>query len=240
MKEVISVITLNAGEGRLFRAKDGLRPVAHADIILFQEVGSAKLAEKRLDDVGLRLVHEDSGLAIAVTDLFVASDERTHLFRRPRIGADRGIIAVKLRVKSDDKDAGTEDPELTAASVHKTVFTRPWVAKDQYEDLTEELSDPYFAGTRVVGGDYNTDPFFMTRHARFLAETGLRSVGVDLPTYMFSGKYRPLKLFREGRIIDDISYGGERVIKVEGVPTKVIETESDHGAVESLFIIAGK
>jgi endonuclease/exonuclease/phosphatase family metal-dependent hydrolase len=261
--EQITVATANTHFGQMIRADDGLEPVAHADIILFQEVfnGEVNNLANRLQDTGFTLLHNapQFGLAIALRNSsplqFITGSAQEHRLAamgriermvvekttgRPLTFNERGLISCTLK--------NSRGQHITVATTHPTtpIAAKPGARRTQITRLKDLLVDIYANDHLILGGDMNHYPNPRKIDKKLHLSTQLTPVELaDEPTWYARGSKEELlfKLpaFLLRRSIDEFDGQHDIILyrrpSLEVTSLKVVDIPSDHRAIVASFSV---
>jgi endonuclease/exonuclease/phosphatase (EEP) superfamily protein YafD len=246
------VATVNTYLGRTVIEDRGLAAVAHADVLLMQELfnPTAYGLEPTLHRQGFELIaaagHFGLGIALRSDSAFVSAGEPVRsTVLQPASTIERTLIARFSKQQLEYSDLGVlashfETPEgrrLTIATTHLPVVTSFRQRSRFLSQLPRELSDPYYDGALVITGDMNHWPGPMKADLAFRRAVGLAAVDlgdeVTWPSRRTSYAGRKLgRLF--GGQLDDILYRGSGM---QFEHAEVVDVPSDHRAVVATFTI---
>jgi len=243
----------------LGKANQNLGSVLSADIVLLQEIFNPKTdrLEQRCKDKGFNIVAAFGkfGLAIALRSdgVFSSADSprsisfgRLSLYerllvkllvRQPHEFTERGMIAIKLKVR----DGG----QIVVVNVHpSTSFPFKRGRRTQIRKLNQELRDPYYSGTLVVGGDMNHFPKPESVDNELIRNLNLTRANIgNQPTWRIKNshyeRFARLQTIFNHKTLDDynaqldaILYRGKGLKELE---TQTVDIPSDHSAILTTF-----
>ena len=246
------VATVNTYLGRTIKTARGLAPLAHADVILMQELFSPAGygVEASLRSVGFELVAAEghSGLGIAVrsnSTYRYAGDpvrstvleqagraERVLLSKLSRETieyADLGVLAAQLD--------GPDGYRLVAATTHLPVVTAFRQRARFLSRLPHELADRYYDGPLILTGDMNHWPGPRRADLAFRRRADLAAVDlgqeITWPSRRTDRGERTVNRVVGGQL-DAILYRRSALSCVE---REVVHVASDHRAIVATFAI---
>lgn len=249
--EHITVATINTFFGRAIKAQEGFKELAHADILLLQELYSPSTygVEESLNKQGFHLLacggHFGLGIAVRIDSdiqliegtvresvfqkLSAFSSTVTNRYARHKLDyTDQGMLAAQIKTKQGMK--------LTVVSTHTPVVTAPRKRALFLRQMAEELQDPYYQdGALILAGDMNHYPKPKKADFLFRKSAGLRAVdlkgGFTWPSKNTGYLESKLNRFYGGQL-DDILYREEHLRVID---FRIIDVESDHRAVLTVF-----
>jgi len=257
----LTIATANVHFGDMIRQDGGLDPLEEytPDILLLQEVINPQAElQTQLGKANYRLIHAASrfGLAIALRKdshlRLVEGSVRIHELgkmgtieralaqrwaKRPHDMTAHGMLAAQFKTPGEQK--------MTAISTRVTVSSNRRGRKQQIMGISQALTDPYYSGAVILGGDMNhfPEPQPIDRAMHQSADiTPINLAGE--PTWR--AKRSPVYIaaaFIRGQRVENMSAELDALLYKPSMltPTSiaVIDTISDHRAIVDGFRLQG-